>query len=51
MKKQKRLKEYELFHNGSIHGTIEAYDIKEARRKVLRAYGEDKFKPVFNRYL
>lgn len=32
-------KEYEFYRNGTVHGTVNAKNIKEARSKLWNAFG------------
>jgi hypothetical protein len=40
MAKHKFNKEYEFFRNGTVHGTVNAKTIGEARSLVFAAFGE-----------
>lgn len=35
------MKDYEFFRNGTVHGTVQAGSIKEARSMVFAAFGRE----------
>jgi len=47
VKKTTTLKEFEIYRNGTQHGTVRAKNLREAKKEVFSWYGRDlEFYPI-----